>query len=55
MGEHHDKLFYCSCRCGCTTVIASELLKGCTFCSTFHKKMNNDNQWMPERKEIHLE
>jgi len=25
-------LYYCGCRCGCTTVIADKDNKGCTYC-----------------------
>ena len=26
------KLYYCGCRCGCTTIIAGNDNLGCTFC-----------------------
>jgi len=52
--DHIDKLYYCSCRCGCTSIIASELHKGCTFCREKHAYLFVDTQWMPERKEIKL-
>jgi len=38
MGEHVDRLFYCRCQCGCTTIIASELHPRCTFCGLVHKE-----------------
>jgi len=26
------KLYYCTCRCGCTTIIAGKDNDGCTYC-----------------------
>jgi len=26
------KLYYCGCRCGCTTIIAGRDHEGCTYC-----------------------
>jgi len=35
------KLYWCGCRCGCSTVIVSEDNAGCTFCmeDNGHKRM----------------
>ena len=31
------KLYYCACRCGCTTVIFATDNQGCTYCMENHK------------------
>ena len=49
------ELFYCTCRCGCTTVIAGMYNPGCKFCMNDqeHRKalkiigINKANQFNP--------